>query len=267
MKDIARHSVLALAFLAYLSSAARAAENPPQTETSLTLGAGVGVRPAYEGSKQNKGVAVPLLDYQNSNGLFVSTQRGVGWTGGDSRLQYSLAVNGRAERTDQHHKSFDFKSGSDELAGMGTVKSSAVGQVSIAYRLDDRTSLRAGVETPLSHRDNGSTAQVGGEYTLWAAPKDSVALGGALTLADGKYMRTYFGVTPAQSAASGYAPYVPKSGLYKANLNVDWTHRIDSRWKLVAIVGVEHLTGDAGNSPITLRKTAPQGVLLASYAY
>ncbi|MCE4556859.1 MipA/OmpV family protein [Roseateles cellulosilyticus] len=259
-------AVVSFAAIVAFSPDATAAELSA-SESSLTFGTGVGIGPDYLGSKKNKTVPMLLLDYQHRSGLFASTQRGIGWGGESKAFEYSLAVNGRAERTDQDHKSLSFKSGSSELLGMGTVKSSAVAQGNITYRLGDSARIHVNFEAPLTHRDNGSTVQLGGEYTVWHSVANSVELNGSMDVADGKYMRTYFGVSATQSAASGYAIYAPKSGLYKVELSVGWTHRIDQHWRVVTVAGLERLTGDAGKSPISLRKNAPQGGVMVSYSY
>ncbi|MCE4556603.1 MipA/OmpV family protein [Roseateles cellulosilyticus] len=272
MKAIAHlSSVGGLAIIAFAAMVAfppevTATELSP-TESSLTLGAGIGVVPDYLGSNKNKAVPMLLLDYQHRNGLFASTQRGIGWAGEHGVFHYSFAVNGRAERTDQDHRSLDFKTGSSELLGMGRVKASVVGQGTFTVRLGDSASVHMAVEAPLTQRDNGRTVQFGGDYTVWRSARNSIALNGSLDLGDRKYMQTYFGVTQAQSLASGYANYTPAAGLYKANLSLGWTHRVDTHWRVVTVAGAERLLSDAGDSPLARRKTAPQAGVLVSYSY
>ena len=74
--------------------------------------------------------------------------------------------------------------------------------------------------------------------------------GPRLTFGDGNYMRTYFGVTPAESVLSGYPVYRPGSGIKTYGLaalaTYQWTEdigvHVEARW--------DRLTGDADNSPI-----------------
>ena len=259
---------LSLACLAGLPFAAMGADAPSSSQgSSLTVGAGVAAAPTFAGSRDVKATVLPLLDYQHQSGFFASTQRGIGWDGGSEGIQYRLAVNARSERNDKEHKAFSYDTGGKQLLGMGTVKASAVGLAGVTLRLGKKASLKAGVELPLTQRTNGSTVQFGGDYLLLGGGKDSISLGSTLEAGDGKYMRTYFGVTGEQSLRSGYSVYTPKAGLYKASLNLGWTHQIDEHWSLVSTAGVGRLLGDASRSPLAFRKTSAQGAVMVSYAY
>ena len=50
-------------------------------------------------------------------------------------------------------------------------------------------------------------------------------------------------------------------------MNLDWTHKLTSRWSVLASAGVAQLTGDAGDSPIVQRKTSPTGSLKVTYSF
>jgi outer membrane scaffolding protein for murein synthesis (MipA/OmpV family) len=82
-----------------------------------------------------------------------------------------------------------------------------------------------------------------------------------------KYMQTYYGVSAAQSSASGFARHDAGAGIYAYSMNLDWTHRLTSRWSVLASAGVTQLTGDAGDSPIVQRKTSPTGSLKVTYSF
>lgn len=82
-----------------------------------------------------------------------------------------------------------------------------------------------------------------------------------------KYMQTYYGVNAAQSAASGFARHDAGAGIYAWSMNLDWTHKLTSRWSVLASAGVTQLTGDASDSPIVHRKTSPTGSLKVTYSF
>ena len=100
-----------------------------------------------------------------------------------------------------------------------------------------------------------------GDYS----PSVTLALTGSW--GSSKYMQTYYGVSAAQSAASGFARHDAGSGIYAYSLNLDWTHKLTSRWSLLAAAGVTQLTGEAGDSPIVQRKTSPVGSLKVTYSF
>lgn len=65
-----------------------------------------------------------------------------------------------------------------------------------------------------------------------------------------KYMQTYYGVSDAQSAASGFARHDAGAGIYAWSMDLDWNHKLTARWRVLAAAGVTQLTGEAGDNPI-----------------
>ena len=79
----------------------------------------------------------------------------------------------------------------------------------------------------------------------------TVSLGPRLSLGDQEFTRTYFGVTPAESALNGLLPpYRPSGGTTSvgalASLSVDWSER----WSTTVSGSYARLVGDAADSPI-----------------
>ncbi|MGY8617346.1 MipA/OmpV family protein, partial [Pantoea agglomerans] len=50
-------------------------------------------------------------------------------------------------------------------------------------------------------------------------------------------------------------------------MNLDWTHKFNEDWSVIAAAGVTQLTGDARNSPIVQREISPTGSLLVTYHF
>lgn len=234
---------------------------------SLTVGGGVGFGPRFPGSKKTQFGVGPLLDFQHESGFFASTRRGLGWGGGNEDFSFSLALAARGERSDKARKVLGFGGGGSELTGMGKVPASALGVFSVGGRVANLVELGATLELPLSHRENGRALHLSVGVPLLQTKEDTVTLSGALHVGDGKYLRTYFGVTQQQSTDSSYALYTPKGGLYQADLNLSWNHRIDTHWAVTGVVGVNRLLRDAANSPLAGRKTAPEGGVMVTYTY
>ena len=77
------------------------------------------------------------------------------------------------------------------------------------------------------------------------------SVGPRVTLGDGEFARTYFGVTPAESALNGLLPaYRPSGGVTSVGaltaLSVDWSER----WSTTVSASYARLVGDAAESPI-----------------
>lgn len=253
------------ALLALLATPTLAAE-PPQG-TTLTLGGGVGVAPRYSGSDENRVSTVLVLDYSMRNGFFVSSTRGLGYGNSLGNFDYSAALSYRTGRKDHNVDSDTMSDGSDHLRGMGNVKGSALGVVGLGYKLTNWLSAQLQAEVPFSQRDNGAALHFGIVSPLYHSPKNSVTLGLTSSWGTNDYMQTYYGVSAAQSAASGFTQYHAGSGIYACSLNLDWTHNFTESWSVVADAGYTQLAGDARNSPIVQRKASPTGSLTVTYRF
>ncbi|WP_431140336.1 MipA/OmpV family protein [Enterobacter mori] len=251
--------------LALLTTPVLAAE---QSEGNvLTLGGGVDVAPRYSGSDKSRVGAAQVVDYAMANGFFISTTRGVGYSNNIGNLDYSAAVSYRTGRKDKDVSSDSISSGSDYLRGMGDIKGSAIVVPGLGYKVTDWLHLQLQAEVPVSERDNGEVVHFGIISPLYISPKNEVTLALTSSWGSDKYMQTYYGVSAAQSAASGFARHDAGAGIYAYSLNLDWTHRLTSRWSVLAAAGVTQLTGDAADSPIVQRKTSPTGSLKVTYSF
>ncbi|MEP8757617.1 MipA/OmpV family protein [Enterobacter hormaechei] len=258
-------SILSGAVLALLATPALAAGQ--RQGNVLTLGGGVDVAPRYSGSDKSRVTAAQVVDYAMANGFFISTTRGLGYGNRVGNLDYSAALSYRAGRKDRDVSSDSIASGSDYLRGMGDIKGSAVVVPGLGYRITDWLNVQLQAEVPVSERDNGEAVHFGIASPLYTSPENSVTLALTGSWGSSKYMQTYYGVSAAQSAASGFARHDAGSGIYAYSLNLDWTHKLTSRWSLLAAAGVTQLTGEAGDSPIVQRKKSPVGSLKVTYSF
>ncbi|MHA2898199.1 MipA/OmpV family protein [Enterobacter sp. H2G27] len=233
----------------------------------LTLGGGVDVGPRYSGSDKTRVSAAQVVDYSMENGFFIGTTRGIGYGNNIGNLDYSAALSYRTGRKDKDVSSDSIGSGSDELRGMGKIKGSAIVVPGLEYKVTDWLHLQLQVEVPVSERDNGEAVHFGISSPFYTSPKNEVALALTGSWGSDKYMQTYYGVNAAQSAASGFARHDAGAGIYAWSMNLDWTHKLTSRWSVLASAGVTQLTGDAGGSPIVQRKTSPTGSLKVTYSF
>ncbi|MBE3285248.1 MipA/OmpV family protein [Enterobacter cloacae complex sp. P31C] len=250
--------------LALLATPVMAAE---QKGNVLTLGGGADVTPRYSGSDKSRVSAAQVVDYSMANGFFISTTRGIGYGNNIGNFDYSAALSYRAGRKDKDVSSDSIASGSDELRGMGEIKGSAIVVPGLGYKVTDWLNLQLQAEVPVSERDNGEAVHFGISSPLYASSKNEVTLALTGSWGSGKYMQTYYGVSDSQSSASGFARHDAGAGIYAWSMNLDWTHKLTSRWSVLAAAGVTQLTGDAGDSPIVQRKTSPTGSLKVTYSF
>lgn len=233
----------------------------------LTLGGGVDVGPRYSGSDKTRVSAAQVVDYSMENGFFIGTTRGIGYGNNIGNLDYSAALSYRIGRKEKDVSSDSIGTGSDELRGMGEIKGSAIVVPGLEYKVTDWLHLQLQAEVPVSERDNGEAVHFGISSPFYTSPKNEVALALTGSWGSDKYMQTYYGVNAAQSAASGFARHDAGAGIYAWSMNLDWTHKLTSRWSVLASAGVTQLTGDAADSPIVQRKTSPTGSLKVTYSF
>ncbi|VVT48086.1 Outer membrane protein V [Kosakonia radicincitans] len=157
--------------------------------------------------------------------------------------------------------------GSDDLRGMGDIKGSALGVPGLGYEVTDWLNVQLQAEVPISQRSNGEALHFSIISPFYKSSKNSVTLALTGSWGTSKYMQTYYGVSASQSAASGFSRYDAGSGIYAWSMNVDWTHKLNQDWSVVAAAGFTQLAGDARNSPIVQRKASPTGSLKVTYSF
>jgi outer membrane scaffolding protein for murein synthesis (MipA/OmpV family) len=74
--------------------------------------------------------------------------------------------------------------------------------------------------------------------------------GGRMTYSDGDFNALYFGVSPAESSASGLAAYAPGGGIRTVGLEGKIGYDVSSTIRTYAFVNWDRLVGDAADSPI-----------------
>ncbi|EHP40584.1 MltA-interacting MipA [Cupriavidus basilensis OR16] len=232
-----------------LGQAERGPERLPAvgTETGGSIGPGVRVAPDYLGAKDTRVLPVPVV-YIQHGALFLDSARGAGYRYETaSGLYWAQALNWDLGRVDRKSS---VRPGADRLRGMGTVKGSLVTTAELGYNVAPWLAIRAEAEFALSERDRGNRYRVGLEGALWARAQDDVWYTVDAHFSDRRFARTYFGVTPTQSAASGFANYAPDRGLYAYSYSLNWEHRFSRHWSALLSINAVNLTGAAGRSPI-----------------
>ncbi|XUY25623.1 MipA/OmpV family protein [Agrobacterium sp. rho-8.1] len=87
------------------------------------------------------------------------------------------------------------------------------------------------------------------------------------TWADDKEMQSYFGVTAAQSAASGLDRYEAKAGVKRVDVKASVTYMMTQNWMVTGAAGAGVLMGDAKESPIVKDEVQPFAMLGVAYRF
>lgn len=115
--------------------------------------------------------------------------------------------------------------------------------------LGDALRVRAeGRKGLTGHR--GWTGSVSADYVARDGDDWLFSIGPRVTLSDSKYHRAYFGITPADSAASGLAVYDPKGGVQAVGVAAGYLHQLSRRWGVATYARYDRLTGDAADLPV-----------------
>ena len=261
---------------------AQTAAKPAAKNTSpweVSLGAAIGSSTEYEGGKKTVSGLVPDFNVRYKTDGFgtfgVGTKsRGISWTAIDTdaySLGISLGANtGRKDNADGTL----LQPGSKRLRGMGEIKSTADVSVFGHYTVGIPIMVQLTKNTGDGKRDakDGSFKGHGGtEFSL--STEIPVPVTSAITLsispslnwADSKYTQTYFGVTSAQAAQSGFKQFNAKGGIKSVALSLGANYQIDKNWAANVGVTFSQLQGDAAKSPLVERKG--QTSLLAGVNY
>lgn len=234
---------------------------PPEAPATATwsgaLGLNLSYRPEYDGASRSTIVARPALylrygRFSLSSGASFAARRtddvvrglGIDLVRG-TRTRISLALRHDAGRQEED---------SGALRGLGDVKATIRGRVSVRRQLDARWRVAASWNVDAFGRGGGSfaDAQLVRDWPLTPQTVASAALG--VTVGGRRYMRSYYGVDEAQSAASGYPVYQPRLGLRDATLSGSVRTDLDDDWTLLVGGGLTRLLGPAAASPLTQRK-------------
>lgn len=102
-------------------------------------------------------------------------------------------------------------------------------------------------------RGGGKVAEVGLGREWMLSPSLRATMGTTTTWADSRYLRSYFGITPAQSALTNLPVAEPGSGLRDASASAGLYAVLGPHWVGFASLSATHLLGGAARSPLTHR--------------
>jgi outer membrane scaffolding protein for murein synthesis (MipA/OmpV family) len=160
----------------------------------------------------------------------------------DDRLRLNAAL-----RLDNGRRSSD----APGLAGIESVRRTIRARLSATYQLAPAWKMASGLNIDLLARGGGSVADFGVAHDRRWSPFTTWSLAAGVSAADGRHMRSYYGVNESESAASGHPVYVPRAGLRDVALGTSWRTEINERWVALYGASIGRLVGPAARSPLT----------------
>jgi outer membrane protein len=229
-------------------------EPPPRGDWDITLGLTVLDGEKFPGSSQRRLHIYPLGEIVYKDTLFFqgepipgATIRGLGaylFKNQHWAVSASLAPDftERRERDDVR------------LRGLGDVATTMRAALAASYSRDWWRISAAITQDLSSKKKEGAKGGFDFVATYHATERMTLEAGPGVTIANTENTRTFFGVTPQQSARSGYAVYDPSGGLQNIRFSAGMNYRIGSGWFAGAFASESKLEGDAAKSPFVEKK-------------
>jgi outer membrane scaffolding protein for murein synthesis (MipA/OmpV family) len=212
----------------------------PLPDWSVTLGLGAMLQPNFEGARRYEPEPSGILDIRYRDIAFVSDGEGIGINllhGPGYRAGIAVSYDlGRDTHDDPR------------LQHLSNVSPAAEPKLFAQYFLVPFV-LTADLRKAIGGND-GVIGDIGAYVPLPVADHVYLFIGPSLTVADDRYMRSYFGVGAAEAPASGLPQFTPSGGLKNATLGATAVWLLGEHWLLIGTGAWERLLGDAAQSPI-----------------
>lgn len=146
------------------------------------------------------------------------------------------------------------ESSSEQLDGMGNVRATLRARLGLRWQPAPQWSVSLNGNIDALGRGGGTVVNAGVSRQWPLAPGRRVILAASLNGASERYMQTWYGVTPEQSAASGYPVHDASAGLRDLGLSATWRADFDERWAGFAGLGATRALGPAAASPLVRQR-------------
>ncbi len=233
---------------------------PNLPDWRVILGTSAEVQPVYAGSRAYRLQGGPAINIQYKDIAFASTGDGLGFNflrGDHYRLGVAVAYDlGRRE-------SYDY----NNLRGMGDISAAPVAKLFGSFVLSKKFPLILRVDAKqLVGGADGAVGDIGVYMPLPGSSKKFVMFAGpSITLATHRYLQSEFGVTPAQSLASGHPVFDPHAGTDAVGVGFSATGFITDHWLLNLDAAISKLKGSPDVSPVTESSTQRELALTLAY--
>jgi len=235
---------------------------PNLPDWQVILGTAAEAQPVYAGAAAYRVQGGPVINIQYRDIAFLSTGDGLGVNflrGDHYRVGAALAFDlGRREREDYNN-----------LRGMGDIPAQPVAKVFATYVLSKKFPLILRVDArQLLGSSDGTVGDAGLYMPLPGSSRTFVMFAGpSITLATHRYLQNQFGVTPAQSLASGHPVFDPHAGTAAVGVGFSATRFITKHWLLNMDAAISKFKGSPDVSPLTESRTQRELALSIDYQW
>jgi len=236
--------------------------DPNFPEWRTVLGVAADTQPVYAGADAYRVQGGPVINIQYSDIAFLSTGDGLGVNflrGDHYRVGAAIAYDrGRIERDDYTN-----------LRGMGNINPAPVAKLFATYVLSKKFPLILRVDArQLLGGADGTVGDAGLYIPLPGSSKKFVMFAGpSVTFGSHHYLQSEYGVSPAQSLASGHPVFDAHAGMASAGVGFSATRFITNHWLLNLDAAINKLKGSPDISPLTESSTQRELALSIDYQW
>lgn len=228
----------------------------------IRLGPSGSFQPRYDGSDSYHTLTGPSIDIRYRDRFFLSVGEGIGMnvlTGPNWRVGVAAAYDlGRRAADDLGH-----------LQGMGNINPAPSLRLLGEYAISKSFPLV--LRADLRRNFGGDNGWIGDLGTYMPMPGSSETFawfaGPTMTIADSRYMNSWFGVNAGQSARSGYRQYDASAGIRSVGFGVSASWTLNKHWIVSADGAFQQLVGSAAHSPITQTRASGVFDLAVNYQF
>ena len=202
---------------------------------AFELGGGGFLAPTYEGSRNYKVSAFPIVRFG-----YLALDNGFMLGGGDGQ--------GLSVRPSFRYLGARDVAANPELAGLSDTNAAFELGGGLKYA-SGPYALFADVRYGATGH-NGFVGEFGADYVLRPEDNTTISVGPRVSWASGKYMDAYFSVSAQEAAASSFGSFNADAGIKSVGIEAAVRHDFNQNWAVEAGVGYDRLTGDASKSPI-----------------
>jgi outer membrane scaffolding protein for murein synthesis (MipA/OmpV family) len=213
------------------------------------LGLGTQFAPVFDGSGRYQVQPGPVIDIRYKDIAFASTGEGIGanlFSFRNVRVGAAITYDlGRAPHAD-----------GEALTGLGTIHPAPEVKLFSDYTLAKSfpLTIRLDIRRQIG-ATNGYIGDVGAYLPMpGSSEKFSWFVGPTVTMADGRYMNAYFGISRSQAANTNYRQYRASAGFKSAGLGVSANYFITPSTIINVSSAFDRLLGSAAESPINQTK-------------
>ncbi len=231
-----------------------------ETGWHVNLGAGVVAAPQYPGSDKITIFPFPDVEATYGDWFFATPIDGIG-AGFQpvKNLTLGMALGVNLEE----RKAAD----DSRLTGLKDVRYTPDARIDVRYEIRGcfiEGTLRSRLG---SAAGRGTELEVDAGHMFLVQGPHYVSTGLTVSFMDEAYARTFFGISPAQSAVTGLRPFPAQRGLKDVGGFVECSRMLGRHWECYARLQVSQLQSRAAESPIVLRALQPSLVLTTAYRF